>query len=293
MIINLSKQDPDDPQTYVESERNRASRQKQLNAQAEHVIRAHDIAEKRADRLDRYFAAHPPNGKKLDIFRDTLLAFKNTNGEAPMWMTYEHLEACFDRLQRAGVLAVEMAEDSLGVKTYKSEVTKQALANQRNVRPPEIDTLIQQLKQALGDALQQPPVPPDDIRVRGCRQVTLDKWRVRLYVGGAMRALGCYPFETAIRLQDALTRYFKTYRHGLAHYTTSESEAEAVLAKAAVYNFAIALEKHWLAAGVLQLPGSTAKPADWRATIEARLTLIETHVEARLTAIEAHLKIVP
>lgn len=279
MIINLSKQDPDDPQTYIESERNRAARQKQINAQAVSQIRDQDIAEKRAERLDRYFSKNPPNGKKLDIFRDTLLAFKNTNGEAPMWLTYEHLEVCFDRLQRAGVLLVEVTEgagDSFGVKTYKSEVTKQALANRRNVRPPEIDALIEQLKINLGDALQQPPAP-DDIQVRGCRQVTLDKWRVRLYVGGAMRALGCYPFETAIRLQDALTRYFKTYRHGaFAHYNTSESEAEAVLAKAAVYNFAIALEKHWLAAGVLQLPGATAKPADWRATIEARLLNIET-----------------
>lgn len=274
MIIKLSNQTlPDDSQAYVESERSRLARKKQLSMQVEDSIRVHDLADKRANRLDKYFSNHPPNGPLLGIFRDALANFRNTNGENPRWLTYEHIEASFARLQRAGILAVEVTADSFGVKTVKSEITKLALVNRRNVRPPEIDALIEQLKQDIGDSLQQPPVTPPE-QVHGCRQVTFDKWRVRLYVGGAMRALGCYTFETAIRLQDALTRYFRAYRNGLPHYNTSETQAEDCLRHAAVNDFAVALEKHWLAAGVVVKPAERSS-FDWREAIETRLAAIE------------------
>lgn len=285
MIIKLSNQTlPDDPQTYVESERNRAARQKQLNAQVESQIRANNLADKRAGRLDRYFSKSPPNGRLLDIFRDALANFRNTNGETPRWLNYGHLEACFDRLQRAGILVVEVTEGvgaSLGqsnaARTYKSEVTKLALANRRNARPPELDTLIQKLKEDIGESLQPPHL--DTLQLpRGIRQVTADKWRVSLYFGGAQRALGCYLFETAVRLQDALAYYFSSYRRP-AHYNTNEAEARQLLLQhPAVLTFCTALETLWLSVGILTKFGET--PLDkaeqrWQ-LIESRLSAIET-----------------
>lgn len=278
MIINLSKQDPEDPQTYVESERNRASRQKQLNASVEHQIRAHDGADKRAVRLDHFFSKNLPNGRLLDIFRDTQVKFKNTNGKPPRWLTYEQLEASFTRLEQAGVLLVEMTQHERGVTIVRSEVTKQALANRRNARPPKIDALIDQLKLNLGGALQMPVVSPE--KVRGCRQVAVDKWRVSLYFGGYQRALGCYPLETAVWLQDVLAFHFSAYRRP-AHYNTSEEHAKELLtAHPSLATFCTELEKVWLAAGILVKPGEL--PVDkaeqrWQ-TIEARLSVIETHV---------------
>lgn len=282
MTIKLSCQTlPDDPQSTVESERSRAARQKQLDSQVEHQIRAGGIASKRAARLDHYFSKRPPNGRLLDIFRESLPEFKNTNGENPRWLAFENLEACFARLHRAGILVVEVSEDSFGVKTIKSHATADALANRRNVRPAEIDSLVRQLKQDISDALQQPAIafqPP----IHGCRYVpAIDKWRVSLYFGGSQRALGCYPFETAIRLQDVLFFHFSTYRR-LAHYNTSESHAVELMTKyPAIATFCAKLEKLWLDSGILLKPGTTPldKDAEWHNNIEKRLSAIENHLK--------------
>lgn len=279
MIINLhldKTKDPNDLDAFVESDRSRASRQKQLNAEVEGQIRA----DKRACRLDKYFSSRPPNGRLLDIFRDTLADFLNTNGETPKWLTYEHLEASFNRLQRAGILVVEVTKDSFGVKTIKSEVTKLALANRRHVRPAELDTLIQKLKEDIGESLQReyPPLVLG-LGARGCRQVTVDRWRVSLYFGGAQRALGCWPFETAVRLQDILAFHFSSYRRPV--YNINEAHAVGLLTKyPAIATFCAELEKIWLDAGILAKPGETPldKAADWREAIETRLSAIESHL---------------
>lgn len=269
MIINLHldpDKDPNEPDAFVESERSREARQKQLSVQADQLFRE----AKRSARLDRYFSKNPPNGRLLDIFREALAEFKNTNGEYPRWLAYEQLEASFARLQRDKVLAVEITEDSLGVKTIKSHVTAGELANRRNVRPAELDALIHQLKQAISDALQQPAIPFQP-PIHGCRFVaSLNKWRVSLYFGGAQRALGCYPFETAIRLQDILAYYFSVYRRPV-HYNTSKEHAKDLLVNnPAIMTFCTELEKLWLDAGILVKPGET--PIDKTA---ARLDYIE------------------
>lgn len=286
MIIELSNQTlPGDPQVYVESERNRAARKKQLNV----AFRACGVAAKRAARLDKYFSSHPPNGKLIDIFRACQQSFRHNScrlkeyhNQPPAWLEWPDMLASFERLQKKGILTLETTEDKMGAKLFKSE----SKMKQRNIRPVEIDALIDQLKKDLGDSLQQPPVSPDDVpQVHGCRQVTLDKWRVRLYVGGAMRALGCYPFETAVRLQDALAYYFSSYRRPV-RYNTSEAEARQLLLQhPAVLTFCTVLETLWLSAGILVKPGET--PLDkaeqrWQA-IESRLTALE----------EPHLKITP
>lgn len=280
MIVKFtSKKDPDDKNSFVESEASRRARQLHLQGDphqspADVQARSDEIAAKRAARLDDYFSQHPPNGPMISIYREALDAFVNTNGRTPLWLTYPKLFACFDRLEKAGILKIEMTEDKFNTRHYKSHVTADALANRRNVRPAELDALIAKLKQDLGEALQQPIAIAV---VRGCRQVTVDKWRVSLYFGGYQRALGCYPFETAVRLQDVLAYYFSSYRRP-AHYNTSEGEAKELLAAhPALATFCTELEKLWLDAGILVKPG--AAPVDKFETMESRLTAIETHLK--------------
>lgn len=271
MIINLHL-DPNESDAFVESERSREARQKQLSGQADQLFRE----AKRAARLDRYFSKNPPNGRLLDIFREALAEFKNTNGEYPRWLAYEHLEASFARLHCDKVLVVEVTKDSSGIKTIKSHVTAGELVKRRNVRPAELDALIHQLKQAISDALQQPPIPFQP-PIHGCRFVaSLNKWRVSLYFGGAQRALGCYPFETSVRLQDVLAYYFSAYRRP-SFYNTTESEAcQSLLDYPPLLTFCQQLEKLWLDAGILVKSGSF----DWREAIETRLAAIETRLAA-------------
>lgn len=266
MIIELSQNCKEGHDMRQESKMDFRRRKKYLRFQKR--------LDKRADRLDRYFSSRPPNGSLLSIYRTILADMRNTKGEPPKWIDYGALLDSFSRLQKRNILTIETTEDKMGAKTFKSE----SKMKQRNSRPVEIDALIEQLKQDLGETLQQPISPPEQIH--GCRQITLDKWRVRLYVGGTMRALGCYPFETALRLQDALTRYFRAYRNGLPRYNTSETQAEEFLGNPAVKVFSVALEKHWLAAGVIQPPCAIIKaPVDWRAAIESRLSAIESHLK--------------
>lgn len=285
MIVNLRldpDKDPNELDAFVESERSRVARKNQLQREVEYQIRANELAAKRADRLDKYFSKNPPNGALLTIYYKTLEDFANSNGEPPRWMDYPHLTASFDRLQSRGVLKVEFTADAGGKRIYKSEVTAQA--NRRNVRPAELDTAVARLKQSLGEVLQSPPTNRATENVHGCRYVpTIDKWRVSLYFGGAQRALGCYPFDTAVRLQDVLAYYFSSYRRA-ANYNTSEAQAEELLAThLALATFCAELEKLWLAAGILVKPGVTVdKAAEWKHS-----------VETRLTAIEARLKITP
>lgn len=191
-----------------------------------------------------------------------------------MWLTYEQLEASFARLQRAGVLAVEVTEDSFGVKTIKSQVTADALANRRNVRPAELDALVTKLKQDIALHLDEPPIADGKgIPVHGCRYVpAINKWRVSLYFGGFQRALGCYSFSTALRLQDALAFHFSAYRRPGA-YNTSEQAARELLSKHLFLQaFASGLETHWLATGVLH------KPEEIIST-ECRLTALEKQMQ--------------
>lgn len=266
--VIFSQQDPDDPQVDTEGTRSRLAR----IAQTEEQFRASGLATKRAARLDKYFSKTPPNGKLLDVFRGTLVAFKNTNGETPRWLSYEQVEASFDRLQRKGILTIEAAEDALGCRTFKSEAIPDAVANRRNVRPAELDAIVAELKKNLGDSLGTPPLE-ERSPVHGCRYVpVINKWRVSLFFGGRQHALGCYPFATALRLQDALAYHFSAYRRPAA-YNTSEAEAVELLGKhLALQAFASALETHWLAAGVLR------KPVEIIST-ECRLTAVEKKLD--------------
>lgn len=282
MIIELSNQTlPDDPQVFVESERSRLARKNQINES----IRVDDKAAKRAARLDKYFSQHPPNGKLIDIFRACQHSFRHNScrlkeyhNQPPAWLEWPDMLASFERLKSRGILTIETTEDKMGAKSFKSE----SCMKQRNVRPAELDALIQTLKEELGESLQQPPIALDI--VRGCRMVVVGRWRVSLYFGGAQRALGCWPFATAVRLQDALAYYFSSYRRP-SFYNTNKVDAREMLIKhSAVLIFCQQLEKLWLSAGILVKPGET--PLD---KTEQRMQSIET----RLSAIESHLKIFP
>lgn len=285
MNVEFTKKDPENEQEFIESECSRKKRQRQLGTDykppADVQVRSDEIAAKRAERLDAYFSQHPPNGPMISIYREALAAFVNTAGGPPQWLTYPWLSACFDRLEKKGILKVEMTEDKFNVRRYKSEVTADVLACRRNVRPAELDALISQLKDSLGGALQHPFPAVENRTIRGCRQVTMEKWRVSLYFGGAQRALGCYPFATAVRLQDALAYYFSSYRRP-GYYNTSEAHAcEVLLQHPAVLTFCTELKAIWLSAGILVKPGTLPvdKDAEWKQTIESRLAVIESHLK--------------
>lgn len=263
MHVTLNIPDPNDPDLLHESETARRVRQNELFGQ----IDADTKDAKRQARLDYYFSQHPPNGPTLSIYRDALAAFVDSRGETPRWLTYPQLFASFARLEKRGVLKIEMTVDSLNIRHYMSTTT----AKRRNVRPAELDAIVAELKKSLGNSLDV-PVLEERQPVHGCRYVpVINKWRVSLFFGGRQHALGCYPFSTALRLQDVLAFHFSSYRRPAA-YNTSEQEAVELLGKhLALQAFASALETHWLAAGVLRKPVEIISTECRLAAVEKKL----------------------
>lgn len=276
MHVILNTPDASDPNVMHESD---ASRRLRNNKVAENLARE-ERDEKRQHKLDYYFSHHPPNGPTLSIYRDVLARFVDNRGETPRWLTYPQLFASFARLEKAGILKIEFTLDEFKIRHYTSTTT----AKPRAVRPAELDALIADLKSGLGGALDTPAIPQDSpSQVHGCQWVTVDKWRVRLYFGGQLRALGCYPYSTALRLQDVLAFHFSSYRRP-GNFNTTEVEARYLLAKhPALTTFCTGLEKLWLAVGVLRKPVEIISTERRLTAIEARLSALEQKNNAEIS----------
>lgn len=212
-------------------------------------------ADRRKAKLDKYFLAHPPNGRLIDVYRSCLKAFRRRRlfptqyyGQPPAWLDWPAVFDSIERLRKKGVLTVTVSEGIKGTKIYQSTSTMK----QRNKRDSRTDELITRLKVELADSLSVPTLVISDT-IHGCQLVYGNSWQVRLYLAGRIRSFGTYDFSTAVRLADAINYHFSAYRRP-GKYNISEEQAKLTASLPPVAAFLADLESHWLATGVIGKP---------------------------------------
>lgn len=244
-------------------------------------------SDRRKAKLDKYFSAHPPNGRLVDVFRDCINAFKRRrlfpveyHNKPPAWLDWPAVFDSIERLRSKGVLTVTVSEGIKGTKIYQSTSTMK----QRNKRDSRTDELINRLKVELGNSLSRPLMTPNEARdralpatIHGCQIISSTGCRVRPCIGGRIRSLGTYDFSTAVRLADAINFHFSAYRKP-GKYNISEEQAKLTASLPPVAVFLADLESHWLATGVIGKPD-----VDPIAALESRVAALEETL-AKLSA---------
>lgn len=259
MIIELWKTNKANPDGLGEGETDRKLRQR--------MLRAKDKKIRRQVKLDRYFSLHPPNGRSPDIlagairklikvqwYEDPKKIYLFESESKRCWVSWPACVSSFDRLTKKGVLTVHTTEDSIGRTTYNSTST----VKQRNVASVQQTAIIGKFQADIKNQLQLPPIPIESVPdVVMASHVNVNRYRVRWYVGRKVQTLGTYDFETAVRLQDAVSYFFSSYRR-ISKYNLSESEAKSLIeSNVVVKKFMTDLEALWKGLGWLDEAGSS------------------------------------
>lgn len=244
------------------------------------TLSRHLTAERRKTKLDKYFSAHPPNGRLVDVFRDCLNAFRRRSqfpveyhNLPPAWLDWPAVFDSIERLQKKGVLTVTVSEGIKGTKIYQSTSTMK----QQNKRDSRTDELITRLHGELANSLAVPAIVIGSATLHGCQEISPNRCRVRPCIGGRIRSLGTYDFSTAVRLADAINYHFSAYRKP-GKFNVSVEQATITAQLPAVAIFLSDLESHWLATGIIGKPD-----VDPIAALESRVCQLEKTLAEVLT----------
>lgn len=259
--IDITKGVKGDLEYSVEPETSRIRRQRRMGCTARRY--------QRERRLDYYYSQNPPNGTTANIFRQTVQHFKS-----PGWLEWDWMNASIDRLQRKNTLTVTRTTDSFGRMSFSSTSS----AKQRVLRDSRTTELIEKFRVDIDNRLQEPIFNLENIH--GCRLLpSSGNWRVRFFICGRTHTLGTYRYETAIRLFDAATYFFRAYRAVPIFNISAEAAATIIETTPVLKQFLSDLESHWKNIKVIFIRAEVVSVGQQLQQLEKRIEQLEKAYE--------------